>query len=102
MAAYNPAEGAALPASVVLVFNKAEVNFTTLAAVTHYNLVCGGITHAASSVNVVTGFSQVTVNLPTINGLASGSTCTLWLSLSLEDTDGNPLGGTRSVTYRVP
>jgi hypothetical protein len=102
VAAYDPAEGAALPAAVTVSYNKAELNFTSLAAVTHYNLVCGGVTHAASTVTVVAGFSSVTVNLPTINGLASGSTCVLWLSMGLLDADGNPLGGVRSVTYRVP
>lgn len=99
---YYPEEGATLPASVEVVFNKPEINRATLAAVTHYNLVCGGATHAASSVNSVNGYSSATINLPSINGLASGSTCALWLSLALEDSDGNPLGGTRSVTYRVP
>jgi hypothetical protein len=99
---YYPAEGATLPAAVEVAFNKPELNRATLAAVTHYNLVCGGITHAASSVNAVNGYSSVTVNLPTISGLASGSSCTLWLSLNLQDAEGNPLGDPRSVTYVVP
>lgn len=99
---YYPAEGAILPSAVEVAFNKPEINRTTLAAITHYNLVCGGTTHAASSVNSLNGYSSVTINLPLISGLASGSTCALWLSLNLKDAEGNPLGGTRSVTYRVP
>jgi hypothetical protein len=100
--AFEPADGASLPSSVVLTFNKAELNRSLLAVLTYYNLYCGSEAYAASSVDSVTGYASVTINLQAISGLASGTLCTLTVSSSLQDDSGNALAGTRSVVYRVP
>jgi hypothetical protein len=100
--AFEPADGASLPSSVVLTFNKAELNRSLLAVLTYYNLYCGSEAYAAGSVDSVTGYASVTVNLQTISGLAPGTLCTFTVSSSLQDDSGNALGGTRSVVYRIP
>ena len=100
--AFEPADGASLPSSVVLTFNKAELNRSLLAVLTYYNLYCGSEAYAAGSVDSVTGYASATINLQTISGLSSGTLCTFTVSSSLHDDSGNALGGTRTVLYRVP
>lgn len=100
--AFEPGDGSDLPSSVVLTFNKAELNRSLLAVLTYYNLYCGSEAYAAGSVDSVTGYASATVNFQDLSGLASGTLCTFTVSSSLQDDSGNALGGTRTVVYRVP
>lgn len=100
---FSPAASnvAAVPSSIVVAFNHADLDRSRLAVITHYNMSCAGVDYAAGSVDSATGYSSVTVSLQAINGLSSGTTCTFTVSSALKDAQGNSLGGNRSVSYRI-
>lgn len=102
VASFSPAGGAvaALPASVTVFFNSPP-NRVSASALTHYNFNCGGGAVAASDVDYESGYSSVAVTLPDVGALAAGTGCTLTVSSNLLDLEGNPLGGSRSVTYTI-
>jgi len=97
-----PASGAvtALPSSITISFSEVP-HRGMLAALTHYNINCGGETQSASSVDAVSGYSSVTITLPAISGLADGSSCTFAVSPNIIDLSGNRLSGVRTVTYVI-
>jgi hypothetical protein len=102
VASISPASGtvAQLPSTVTFFFNDFP-NRGLAAAVTHYNLNCGGGAMAASSVDSVSGFSSVTATLPDPGTLNSGAECSVTISSRVTDQNGNPLSGERSVVYKI-
>lgn len=97
-----PASGAVadLPSTITISFSDVP-HRRMLAALTHYNINCGGQTQSASSVDAESGYSSVTITLPAIGDLVDGSSCTFAVSSNIIDLSGNRLGGVRTVTYVI-
>jgi len=99
---FFPAPGAVsnLPESVTVSLSQSP-HRGLLGALTHYNLNCGAHTLSARSVDSTSGFSSVTVTLPDMGELVSGSSCRFTVSSILTDLSGNRLGGVRTAVYTL-
>jgi hypothetical protein len=88
--------------TINITFSENQLDDLSVNAVTHFNLVCNGVTLSAASVIYSTGSSMAAVTLPSTSGIASGTSCNFIVSANLKDMNGVHLGGTRYVTYYIP
>lgn len=102
-----PASGdrSSIPTELSIVFNKSSLvagsASGSVALAASYLLTCGSDTYDVSSATYGSGSNVVTIKLPVLPNLTSGTTCYVTASSEIRDTDGNYLSGTRSVAYTL-
>lgn len=103
---FYPAAGnvASVPSYVQLSMSESSLDQSSdSGSVTYsenYTLVCNSQTYYASSVSY-NGSGVVTVYLPSVSGLSSGTVCAFEVSSNIHDTSGNYISGTLSVNYTL-
>jgi hypothetical protein len=90
-----------VPSQIQINFNSASIDAVAGSSVTTYTMSCGGNPLAAQSVTFTSGLQNVTVALPSITGLADGTTCSFNVSLNLRDSSGNFITGSHTVSYII-
>lgn len=102
IAAFSPAEGnvASLPTTVLIAFNQNYLSANANNA-SYYNLSCGGNVFQAAAVQYAAGSNYVTVTLPAVGAVSTGTACYFSVSPNVTNTDGYSPVGTRSAAYYV-
>lgn len=100
---FFPPSGAnlAFPANINLTFNESDLNALSFTALTHFNLVCGGVAFAATSVNYSGSSEYAVVTMPSAAGVAVGTKCQFIVSSNVQTTAGTRLGGVRFAEYTI-
>lgn len=96
-----PASGtlSTLPTSIVVNFSEAITNAS--AAASAYIINCGGYDIAAASTLYTPGSNNITVTLPNLGALASGTVCNFVLAQNISDSNGNTINGTNYTSYKI-
>lgn len=98
--AFSPASStlSATPTTVVVYFSESNLNSGSATTASNYTLTCNSSSTAATSASYVYGTNYVTVTLPAISA-NSGDTCSMFVSLNVNDTNGAIISGNREVDY---